>query len=384
MKIVQVIDSIRKQASGPSYSVVTLCRVLAERGHDVSLHVLAPAPDMAHAPFQLHAHPPSAFPPKFGASASARNAIEQDVARADVVHTNGLWRLPQVYASRASARHSCQYVASPRGALSTWAQSWHKWRKKVFWGTLQGRALRRADCLHATGPSELADCRRKGLLMPVASIPNGVDIPVLRDVTREPSAARKLLFLARVHPIKNVPTLLQAWRQVQDGAPDWELHVVGPDEGGHTRELKAQTQALGAERVHFRGAVLGEEKRRVFEDADLYVLPSHSENFGVSVAEALSYAVPSIVTTGAPWGGLETHGCGWWVDPQVEPLSHCLRNALGLSDAELQEMGRKGRAWMERDFSWDRVGRQMSATYEWLVGGGPAPQWVDQREESPT
>ncbi len=384
MKIVQVIDSIRKQASGPSYSVVTLCRVLAERGHDVSLHVLAPAPDLSHAPFQLHAHEPSAFPPKFGASSAARRAIESEVAAADIVHTNGLWRLPQVYASRASVGQRCRYVASPRGALSSWAQSWHKWRKKVFWGTLQGRALRRADCLHATGPSELSDCRRKGLVMPVASIPNGVDIPVLRERARQPNDVRKLLFLARVHPIKNVPTLLKAWRLVQESAPDWELHVVGPDEDGHTDELKTLAHSSGAERVHFRGAVLGDEKRQVFEDADLYVLPSHSENFGVSVAEALSYAVPSIVTTGAPWGGLETHGCGWWVDPQVQPLSQCLRSALAKSDDELQDMGRKGRAWMERDFGWDRVGRQMSATYEWLIGGGPAPQWVDQQEQAPT
>ncbi|MCX6879269.1 MAG: glycosyltransferase [Verrucomicrobia bacterium] len=102
--------------------------------------------------------------------------------------------------------------------------------------------------------------------------------------------------------------------------------------------------------------------------ADLFVLPTHSENFGIVVAEALACGVPVITTTGAPWAGLLDHRCGWWVDVTVDALAGALEAAIALTDDERAAMGQRGREWMLRDFGWSEIARRMIAGYEEVVG----------------
>jgi glycosyltransferase involved in cell wall biosynthesis len=108
----------------------------------------------------------------------------------------------------------------------------------------------------------------------------------------------------------------------------------------------------------------------------LLVLPSHSENFGFVVAEALSAGVPAIVTRGAPWQELETRRCGWWIDISVESLARCLREALAADPSELRAMGARGREWIIRELSWSRVAEMMELTYSWMLGRTDRPTWV--------
>lgn len=96
----------------------------------------------------------------------------------------------------------------------------------------------------------------------------------------------------------------------------------------------------------------------------------------MTVAEALAAGVPAIVSKGAPWPDLERQRAGWWIDIGLDPLVTCLNHALGQAGDALAEMGQRGRSWMEKDFSWQYVGRQMTETYRWIVLGGPRPEWV--------
>jgi glycosyltransferase involved in cell wall biosynthesis len=134
--------------------------------------------------------------------------------------------------------------------------------------------------------------------------------------------------------------------------------------------------ALGLARVSIEGPVYGEEKQAAYRDADLFVLPTMNENFGLTVGEALAAGMPAISTKGAPWSGLEAQGCGWWIDHGIEPLAAALANATAMSCEALSAMGAKGRAWMARDFSWDRVGRDMTDAYRWLTGGTETPPTI--------
>jgi glycosyltransferase involved in cell wall biosynthesis len=122
--------------------------------------------------------------------------------------------------------------------------------------------------------------------------------------------------------------------------------------------------------------VYGPDKAAVLRDADLFVLPTRNENFAITVAEALASAIPVISTKGAPWSGLVGEGCGWWIDHGAAPLAASLREAMGLPAERRREMGRRGRAWMLRDFSWDRIAGDMGDLYTWLSGASERPAFV--------
>jgi glycosyltransferase involved in cell wall biosynthesis len=125
--------------------------------------------------------------------------------------------------------------------------------------------------------------------------------------------------------------------------------------------------ALGLTRVSVEGPIYGDAKTTAYEDADVFVLSTLNENFGLTVAEALAAGTPVISTKGAPWSGLESEGCGWWIDQGVEPLAAALARTMGLPREALKAMGNKGREWMMRDFSWDRVAHDMLDVYLWLA-----------------
>lgn len=252
--------------------------------------------------------------------------------------------------------------------------------KRIFWPLLQRSALARADCFHATADSEYADIRRLGFRQPVAILPNGIDIPV--QPPKRKSNRRTMLFLGRIHPKKGLDLLLHAWRCVQDHYDAWDLVIAGSDSGygrtsGHLNQTRELAVGLGVKRVAFVGPLYGIDKIHAYRNADLFVLPTRSENFGMSVAEALAMGTPAIVSRGAPWVGLENHRAGWWVEIGVEALADSFRHALSRSPEELTAMGERGRLWMQEEFSWASIGSRMAETYRWLAAPfAPAPDWV--------
>jgi glycosyltransferase involved in cell wall biosynthesis len=185
-----------------------------------------------------------------------------------------------------------------------------------------------------------------------------------------------LLFVGRIHPKKGVITLLRAWHAVAHRFRDWELHIVGPDDGGHLTVVRELASELGLERLAFHGPLYGVNKLNAFRTADLFVLPTHSENFGISVAEALAAGTPAVVTVGAPWSRLPIEQAGWSIEIGLDPLVACLEAALASSPSQLAQMGLAGRRWMVREHSRRQIAKRHIQTYRWLTQGGNAPPWV--------
>jgi glycosyltransferase involved in cell wall biosynthesis len=185
-----------------------------------------------------------------------------------------------------------------------------------------------------------------------------------------------VLFLGRVHPKKGLDVLLNAWRAIEPRFKDWDLRIVGPDNDGYLHRMKQLAADLGLQRVRFDGPLHGDAKWEAYRAAALFVLPTHSENFGISVAEALAAGTPVIVTKGAPWPQLEAQGAGWWIELGTEALVPALERAIDLGVETLSGMGQAGRAWMIRDYSWSRIGRTMAEVYLWLLRGGSPPASV--------
>ncbi len=376
MNIHHVVPHIHEEASGPSYSVTSLCAALAGDGADVTLHVLEPKPSKPW-PFCVSAYPDSPLLKRLGLSHAMRQGLESAARQADVLHNHSLWMMPNVYPAWAVRGTRCRLVVAPRGTLEPWALRHSRWRKRLMWTVAQRTAVERASCLHVTAESELQSVRALGLRAPVAVIRNGVDIPILPNTPRDASQRRRLLYLGRIHPKKGLDNLIQAWARVQHRFDDWELRIVGRDEYDYLASLRRLADDLQARRVHFGGAVYGAQKTDEYHRAELFVLPTHSENFGMVVAEALAHGTPVVCTKGAPWQPLEARGCGRWIDIGVDPLADALGDALAQSRDTLAAQGAAGRRWMQADFSWSSIAKQTHRLYEWLQAGGAAPEFVD-------
>jgi glycosyltransferase involved in cell wall biosynthesis len=251
--------------------------------------------------------------------------------------------------------------------------------KKPFWSIVQRPSLRWVTCFHATAPTEVEDIRRHGFEQPIALIPNGIDVPTLE---RRAEARRTMLYLGRIHPNKQVDVLVRAWARVEDAHPDWQLRIVGPDNDarGFLEEMRRLADSLGLSRIAFDGELTGDSKLDAYRTSDAYVLPTKTENFGITIAEALAAGTPVITTTGAPWPELSARGAGWWIDQGEEPLVAALEDAMSRSRQELESMGRNGRRWMLNDFEWRTIASKMLDFYEWIAGGMEESHqlpWID-------
>jgi glycosyltransferase involved in cell wall biosynthesis len=196
-------------------------------------------------------------------------------------------------------------------------------------------------------------------------------------VAKLSDGVRRVLFLSRIHPKKGLADLVLAWGQVRQ--PGWQVVIAGPDEGGYEAVIRGLIKRHGLEAdFDFPGVVAGERKERLFAEADIFILPTYSENFGIAVAEALARAVPVITTTGAPWQELETCECGWWVAPGVNGVAVALAQAMRASADTLAEMGARGRSLVEAKYAWARIGKEALRASEWaLHRTGSKPECID-------
>ena len=307
--------------------------------------------------------------------------------QADIAHVHGLWMYPSVATLQWSGGKN-PYVVSPRGMLDPWAIRNSAWKKKVASILYEVKHLKGAACLSTLCTSELESIRAIGLKNPVTVIPNGIDLPDLSGQlptpewdTLMPAGAKVLFFLSRLHPKKGLVGLLDAWAQARTrcvpGAEDWQLVIAGWEQGGHQAELERRAGELGIEdSVHFVGPQFDIAKAASFQRADAFVLPSFSEGLPMAVLEAWSYELPVVMTPQCNLPEGFEAGAAICVEPEVESLVTGMAELFGMSDSERCAYGQRGRALVEKKFTWDRIGVEMVEVYRWLLGGGVRPASV--------
>ncbi len=372
MKIVHSISSLDKQSGGPSNSVSNLSDSLCLAGLNSAIHTLDTGNEVVDTDCPTTFHP-VLLSRRLGHSPSLRRAMLSALGEADILHNHGLWMLPNIYPGHVKKRTSCKLILAPRGTLTPWSLQQSKWKKKLVYALGQKGVLRQTDCFHVTAEKEYEDIRRLGFRQAIALIPNGIHMP---DPGNSNGKREKLIvYLGRIHPQKGIERLLNIWPAVSEKRPGWKLLLCGPGDPDYLASVETRIQTIG-DSISCPGPLWGDEKSKLLFRSSVFILPSESENFGISVAEALAHGVPAIVSREAPWRGLVDRECGWWVPNHDSDYMEAMLNATSLDSDELVRMGIRGAEWMARDFSWASIGAAMAQTYQWLQGQADRPDCI--------
>lgn len=391
LEVCHVIASINQNTGGSASYVTRLAEALIQE--DLATHILTldykKNGEKLSAPgVEIHAYPVSLIANYLrGFQPQAKRKLDQiSKDYIDIIHNHGLWMIPNLYARQASVRNRKPLIISPHGMLESWSLKHAPLKKSIAWLLYEQDNLRSASLFHATSVEEAHSIRQLGFLQPIAIIPNGVDLPcllqplnqsILTDIFPELIQKKWLLFLSRLHPKKGIENLLYAWKALHEKFQNWHLVLAGPDLTGYQTKLEALAQELGLQSsVTFTGMLSGTAKAVAQRYADLFVLPTYSENFGIAIAESLSYAVPVITTKGTPWQDLKNYQCGWWIDNNCEALISALQEGMQLSEQERKEMGLRGRDLVAAKYNWSFVTQQMASVYRWLLEDGAAPKCI--------
>lgn len=362
MKVIHYIPSIDRSSGGTT----AYMQLLADKlGRLVELHVVSHESDNPVMLNNCRIHYISRFFP--GNMKREWQALIEEI-KPDVVHINCCWMPGCAFAQKWAQQIGVKVVLSPHGMLEPWIMAHHYWTRKLPALLLyQKRAVVWADRLHATAESEKQNLIKLGYNNRISVIANGIDVDKV-DMKRSWRRNREILFLSRVHVKKGINFLIEAVAALKNELDGYCVKIAGEGEESYVNELQQFAARLGVEdMVKFIGGVYGDSKWELFRLADMFVLPTHSENFGIVVAEALACGTPVITTKGTPWQELETNGCGWWTEIGTEALIAAFRKFLALSDGEIERMGRNGRKLVEDKYSSRKMAEDMVRMYNEIL-----------------
>jgi glycosyltransferase involved in cell wall biosynthesis len=378
MRILHVVSSIDKTTGGPAESITSLVCGLIEHSKSSIKLITRESNNPVTGKFQRAEEVVVFLKSDYLGCFSNFNLAIQNRTPV-IIHGHGMWDLPIHQMVFKARKAGIPYILSVHGMLAPWALGHKNWKKKIAMALYQRRDLDHAICLHATSEMEASNIRKLGLRNSIAVIPNGIEIPELNcDTVGHNVQKKKVLFLSRIHKVKGIENLIAAWKNIPNSIRfDWTLEIIGNGESEYINKLKnIIIENSLVESVKILDPVFDDRKKEIYQSADIFVLPTFSENFGMVVAEAMSYGIPVITTKGAPWEELETRNAGWWIDIGVEPLTHALINAISTPKLKLVEMGLNGRKLVEDKYSIETVAKQMSELYYWILKQGPKPDFI--------
>lgn len=367
MKILHIVSDVGQNSGGPARSVPGLVSALESIG--VESHLTAFIVGDSSLPSSLpHFH----IPPQSGFFAWQRflSALICKI-KPDLIHLNGLWDISLHIAATTARHHHVPYIIAPRGMLQPWPLSQKAFAKKIVRLLWQNHDLHLAAALHVTADSERNQMHSLGFSNFLIQSPNGVNVPTSLPPPSSPSFPKKrALFLSRMSPHKGVLELVNAWAAIRPA--NWVCELVYTTNTIESRlyekSVLSRIRELSlSDSFILTGALSDSEKWNAYRRANLFVLPTHSENFGIVIAEALYAGLPTITTKGAPWAELVSYHCGKWINTGVPPLIQAFQEIFALPDNDLLAMGSRGHDLICKKYLWPAIASQMHSAYQQIL-----------------
>ncbi len=379
MRIAQVIPCLGQKSGGPSRSVYELCKGLRSIGveSEILTYNYIENPNIASDGWIHSVDVPQMLPFEYCAKFKwLFNNWDYEL-----YHIHSIYSYPVTFAASYARKKGIPYIIAPRGSLYEAAiDSSSSWKKKIFNRLFLFSDLNHASVVHATCQEEMEQIRQLGVKTPIAIIPNSISLPQKLPLISTPTKF-KLCFLGRINPIKNLDSLLKAWHNAgMSKRDDSELIIIGDakleKEHSYLNELHKLERDLQITNISWKGNLQGDGKDAVLNSCSFMILPSHSENFGMVVVEALIQGVPVIASKGTPWGILETENCGRWISNNVERMTTAIIEASKVTQEEREQMGHRGQDLVKRKFSTETINNSLKELYSWILHDSDKPDFV--------
>ena len=302
---------------------------------------------------------------------------------ADILHVHGLWRYPHAFISNWKSKVKKPVVVTPHGMLDPYIIANQGKIKRILGKYLfADKAFKGVDCYHALCKAELDAIRQYGIKTPVAIIPNGINLTLENREFEKADAKGHLLFLARLHPKKGVDMLIEAIGKIKAEQPQLLdnriVDIVGWAQENFDVKLSALVDKYNLhDTVKFHGGLFGDEKLKMYANADGYILPSHGEGLPMTVLEAWSWRLPVIMTMQCNIPEGFEHDAAIEITNTVEGVKNGLVIFFNMSVEDREKMGGRGRKLVEDEFTWQLSAKKMDDLYDWLGGKAKKPSFVN-------
>lgn len=378
MRILHVTYSLAADQGGPTMVTTRVAAAQAGLGHEVTILTRqsatkeTPLPEIAGSEkVRIERLPAQGTLAKIRGT-DCREMLRSLVSSHDVVHVHNIWDPILIHAVNEAKRQQKPTILSPHGILTRWALSEKRLKKLVAMNLAYGRAIHRFDRVHALSRFEEDEMRVFGWTKPIGIVPNGVFLSEI-DPLPSPGAFRAkhpylgndpfILFLSRLHPIKGLPILVDAFQKVLARVPNARLVITGPD-FGMQKPIEEQVARLGiADRVHLTGPIFSKDKYAAMVDSSCFCLPSGHEAFSVAIAEAMAARCPAVISEECHFPEAQDAGAGFVVQRTVDGVAEGLLKIMS-DPAKGRAMGEAGRRLIEEKFTWEAVARALIKMYQ--------------------
>jgi glycosyltransferase involved in cell wall biosynthesis len=312
-----------------------------------------------------------------------KNEINLLINKVDVLHFHGSWA-PHIFILRKKQKKPV--LVSPHGALHKMSLEKSKLKKIIAKYLYVKKTYLNSDCIHALTKYEASDICNFGIRnIPIAIIPNGInfnetldlDIATDRKIKKLIDNRKVVLSLSRLDPLKGIDLLIESFCNILTHNNDVVLLIVGDGSQIYTNSLNKRIDDLNLHNnIFLLGKLNGIYKNTVYNIADIFILPSYNEGFGLTVLEAYRQRIPVITTTATPFKEILDNKIGWYVEPNSDEITKALLNAISLDSKILKGMGEDGYDFMKEKYSIDIVNKKMERLYKWLINGGQKPDFI--------